>query len=439
MKRPVLARPLAAVFLAVALLGSARAAVAPGEWPHWRGPSRNGVSPESSGWKGGPWPGSPLWSVNVGEGSSSVIVTGGKVYAIGWAGNQDHVQCLDAATGKTVWKQSYGAPRYGRHATGDQNFYAGASATPEFDPATGFLYTVSADGALNCWNTRAGGSRVWGLNLNDRYGLKQRPQATRRPGTRRDYGFTASPLVHGDWLLVEIGSPEHGSLLALNKKTGEQAWLSEHKGAAGHSGGVVPMTVEGVPCAVFLGLPGLVVVRLDGPHAGKTVAEYPWVTDFDTNIPTPAVLGDSVVITSAYNKQAACRVRITLRGAEKVWETRRSATVCSPVIFKGHVYFAERGLACLDWATGEVKWHDGRFGEASSVLATADNRLIVWSNDGDLGLVESAQASPNDYKELAFKRGLGRAEAWPHVVLAGGRLYLKDRAGNLSCVPVAGP
>lgn len=424
---------LSAAVLVLGLVCAVRAAAPPAEWPHWRGPNRNGVSPEPSGWTGAPWPGTPAWTASTGEGSSSVAVADGRVYTLGWSGEQDRVQCLDAATGKPLWTQTYASPRYGRHATGDQNFYAGASVCPELDPETGFLYTLSADGALNCWNTRSNGARVWGVSLNDQYRLKQRPQATRRPGTLRDYGFTSSPLVHRDWLLVEIGSPELGSLLALNKRTGQQAWLSEHRGAAGHSGGVVPMTVEGVPCAAFLSMPGLVVVRLDGANAGKTVAEYPWVTDFDTNIPTPAVEGDSVVITSAYNHQAACRVRITLKGAEKVWETRRAATVCSPVIFKGHVYFAERGLACLDWATGEVRWHEGRYGEASSVLATSDNRLIVWANDGDLGLVESAQASPNEYKELAFRPGIGKAEAWPHVVLAGGRLYCKDRAGHLTC------
>jgi outer membrane protein assembly factor BamB len=291
---------------------------------------------------------------------------------------------------------------------------------------------MSTDGALNCWNTRSGGARVWGVNLYEKYNVPRRPQATRRPGTQRDYGMTASPMVYGDWIIAEIGS-EQGSLVALSRKTGEQAWLSEAKGAAGHSGGVVPMTVEGVPCAVALTMKGLEVVRLDGANAGKTAAEYPWVTDFDTNIATPVVSGDSVVITSSYNHQAITRVKVTLSGATKVWEQRRFGLVCSPVIHKGCVYVATHGLICLDWNTGDIKWEGGRYGDAASVLATGDDRLIVWANDGDVGLAESAVRSPTDYKELAFKNGIGKAEAWPHVVLAGGRLYCKDRAGNLTC------
>ena len=69
-------------------------------------------------------------------------------------------------------------------------------------------------------------------------------------------------------------------------------------------------------------------------------------------------------------------------------------------------------------------------------LATGDGRLVVWANDGDLGLVESAQHSPTAYKELVFKQGIGKSEAWPHVVLAGGRLFCKDRSGRLWSAPV---
>lgn len=426
-----LATALALVAASVAL------AAAPSDWSHWRGPLRNGVTPESSGWSGGDWPSSTgVWTAMVGEGSSAPLVLGGKVYTVGWQSEQDHVQCLEAATGKPVWKVAYPAPRYGRHAVGDQNFYAGASVTPELDPQTGYLYTLSADGDLQCWNTRKAGARVWGFNLNQKYGLTRRPQATMRRGTQRDYGFTASPLIHGEWVLVEVGSPAEGALMAFSRRTGERVWTSEAKHPSGHSGGLAPMTVEGVPCVAAFTMRGLLVVRLDRGNEGKTVAEYPWDTDFNANIPSLAAQGDSVVLTSAYNRQAVHRVRITLRGAEKVWEHRRFSIVCSPVIHKGSVYFASRGLVCLDWETGDVRWEGGRFGDAASVLATGDDRLVVWANDGDLGLADSAQLSPGAYRELAFKQGIGKSEAWPHVALAGGRLFCKDRAGNLWSAPV---
>ncbi|MEX0711534.1 MAG: polyvinylalcohol dehydrogenase, partial [Pirellulales bacterium] len=59
--------------------------------------------------------------------------------------------------------------------------------------------------------------------------------------------------------------------------------------------------------------------------------------------------------------------------------------------------------------------------------------LIVWGNRGMLALVETAAASPGKYQELARRANVFSSDVWPHVVLSGRRLYLKDRDGNLKC------
>lgn len=422
------------LFAAGVLAGfTVHAAPAPTDWPHWRGPARNGIATEASGWTGAAWPrGEAAWKLNVGEGSGAPVVAGGRVYVLGWSGSQDHLRCLEAASGKTVWEQAYSCPRYGRVATGDQNMYSGPSTCPELDERTGLLYTLSTDGDLNCWDTRSAGRKRWGLNLYEKYGVKQRPVATARKNTLRDYGYTSAPLVFGDWVVVEVGS-EQGNLMAFSKRTGQRVWASEDKTPAGHSGGPVPITVEGVPCVAVLNLKGLLVVRTDAGREGKTAAEYEWTTDFDCNIATPTVAGDSVVLTSAYNKSSICRVKVSLQGASKVWEQKVYSRVCSPVVYHGNVYTTFNGLLCLDWETGATKWDGGRFGDASSLVVTADGRIIVWANGGDLALAETADRSPDAYKELAILKGQGEAEAWPHVVVAGGHVYCRDRVGNLRC------
>ena len=59
------------------------------------------------------------------------------------------------------------------------------------------------------------------------------------------------------------------------------------------------MTVEGVPCVAVLTLRILVVTRIDGRSAGRTVASFPWTTDFANNIATVAVFGNSAIVKSA--------------------------------------------------------------------------------------------------------------------------------------------
>jgi hypothetical protein len=104
------------------------------DWPHWRGPQRDGHSTEDSGVDGGRLASQePAWKVSVGQGCSAPIIAAGRLYAVGWEGGKDHVRCLDAATGKQLWTVSYACPQYGRYHKGDEDAYAGPSATPEFD------------------------------------------------------------------------------------------------------------------------------------------------------------------------------------------------------------------------------------------------------------------------------------------------------------------
>lgn len=365
-----------------------------------------------------------------------MLVIGGRVYTLGWNAGMDSVVCLDAATGKEHWAQSYRSPEYGRHALGDKGMYNGPSGTPEYDPESGFLYTLSIDGLLACWDTKDEGAKVWSLNLYDKFRIPQRPQVTRRSRSHRDYGYTTAPFAFGDWVIVEAGDPAKGNLLAFDKRTGTLKWASENKDHAGHTGGLSPMTVEGVPCVAVLTAQNLCVTRLDGENAGKTVAKYPWVTDFINNIASPAVEGRNVIITSRYNKMAVCKLQVGLAsGAKKLWESREAASgVCTPVIHDGHVYFVSKGLYCLDSATGETEWVQGNLDSAASLIMTADDRIIAWANRGDLFLVESAKRSPDRYRELCKpKPVMHRAAAWPHVVLAEGRIFCKDRRGEIQC------
>ncbi len=408
------------------------------DWPHWRGPNRNDVTTEPSGWDGKSWIKGQMWQASVGEGSSSPIVVGNRVYLTGWSSNRDTLFCLDANSGRELWRQQYASPRYGRFAIGDQSLYSGACSTPEYDPATKLLFTLSADGELHAWDTSQRGQTVWSLNLYDRYGAKRRPEVAKRKKTQRDYGYTGSPLVSNDQLIVEVGG-KTGNLVAFDVRTGRELWTSENGDEAGHTGGPVPITVDGIPCVAVLTLRNLVVTGIDGDHAGKTIATYPWTTDFGNNIATPAVFGDSVIITSAYNHFAMCRIRVSLKdGATKVWENAEVASgVCSPIIHDGRVYWAWRGLHCVDFATGKELWVGGKIGSQGSCILTADRRLIVYGNKGDLSLVESAQRSPRKYTRIAAQKVLSRTDAWPHVVLARGRILCRDRNGSIRCLAVA--
>jgi len=423
--------------ISIALLACLRLALpaAAEDWSHWRGDERDGVVSAHSGWTGTEWPLTELWRKSVGEGSSSPLVIDGRLYTLGWKANRDDLQCLDADSGETLWSVQYDCPRYGRVSTGDKGIYSGPSSTPEYDPQTRCLYTLSTDGDLSCWDTGNRGKQLWHLNLYEQFDIPQRPRVGR--SGRRDYGFTSSPLVHQDWLIVEAGARQ-GNLIALDKRTGRLLWQSESKSPAGHNGGPVPITVEGVPCVAVHNHQGLLVTRLDPGHEGETVATVDWVTSFANNIATAAVHKNTVLLTSGYNQNRMAKYELSLAGARQLWEQAQVSKVCTPVIHQGHVYWAWRNIKCLDFATGQLRWQGGRAGDPGSCIVTGDDRLITWTNNGDLLLSETAARSPDRYTELARHRILSRQDAWPHVVLSGKKLYCKDRAGTLVCLELGG-
>lgn len=407
------------------------------DWPHWRGKSRDGVTSEESGFDGGRWLSErPLWSGKFGAGGSSPIVVGETVYILGWADGKDTLHAVSASTGEPKWTSAYPAPQHARHSTGDEGLYAGPSSTPEFDPATGILYTLSLDGELRAIDTSDRGKLLWRQNLYDDHGAEQRPRIGR--SGRRDYGYTTAPLVHSGAVIVEAGG-KAGTLVAYDKRSGKQLWASQCKHLAGHTGGLAPITIDRQPCVAVLTLTHLVVVDASDDREGQTVAEYPWTTEFANNIATPAVSGDKVLITSGYNHESICCLKISPGNAEKIWEQPYHSKICSPVIHDGHVYFAYQKLRCLDLATGRQLWEGGEYGEAGSCIATADSRIIVWANRGTLAIVAGAKESPRDYRELArFPGSMFEADVWPHIVLSDGRLFCKDREGHVKCFEVAG-
>ena len=151
-------------------------------------------------------------------------------------------------------------------------------------------------------------------------------------------------------------------------------------------------------------------------------------------IATPTVHGSFVLITSGYNQAALCKLKITLKGAEKAWQVDAYSKVCSPIVHNGRVYWVWRDLYCLDWETGKVVWRQrGSYSDAGSCIVTSDDRLIVWAKSGRLLLAETAARAPRQPKILAQRDRIFRHDVWPHVVLSKGRLYCKDKLGNLKC------
>ena len=111
------------------------------DWPFWRGPFRNGISPETG--LSPTWPAEGpkvLWKAALGKGFSSLTISRGQVYSLGNHEGTDTLYCLDAETGRGLWKHSYPCP------LDPKSFEGGPLATPVVDGDRVYSLSKFGDG-----------------------------------------------------------------------------------------------------------------------------------------------------------------------------------------------------------------------------------------------------------------------------------------------------
>jgi outer membrane protein assembly factor BamB len=402
--------------LAATPLAGAGDAPGPADWPQWRGPNRDGLAPHTS--LRATWPaGGPrlVWRQPLGRGFSSVAAVGDRLYTMdeqeGEADpGREGVVCLDAATGRTVW-------RFGYDSAFPERFGSGPRSTPAVDG--GLVYAVGPTGIFHCLRADTG-VKVW------RHDLLEEFQA---PAPR--YGVAFSPLVEGDLVYVTPGGPGGNAVAAFDKRTGRLAW----KALGDPMGYSSPIVVTAAGVRQLLCLTNVALVSLS-PQDGTELWRYPWEVGHGFNIATPVAFGDYVLLSSAYDKGCAlleiAREADGSRKPYRVYEHNRLRNYfASSVRLGDYLYgFDVTDLVCMRVSSGEIVWREkgGRtFGKGS--LLAADGRLIVLGESGTLTLVE---ATPDGYRPVASAR-VSHNKCWTVPALAGGRLYVRDES-QLCCL-----
>jgi hypothetical protein len=180
------------------------------------------------------------------------------------------------------------------------------------------------------------------------------------------------------------------------------------------------------------------LVALDTATGAET-ARFDWKTSWKVNAATPLLVGTRVVVSSAYNHGAGA---FDFGGGKlsQAWFTKAmQAHFNSPVAHGGFVFGMDgeagkrrAALVCLDLAGGDEKWRAKEVNNGS--LIVAGDKLIIITEAGEL---VAAAASGAGYKELARKKVLS-GRCWVQPVLAGGRVFCKNNAGELAAFDLGG-
>ncbi len=373
------------------------------DWPIWRGPSHDGISSEKL--TGATV--KKLWDAQIGIGFASFTVADGHVYTTGHADGKDTVFCFDAASGKVVWKHDYAAD------LGDKYYEGGTSATPTIEG--GKAYHLSRWGDLFCFDA-ATGKVVWQKNI-------QKETSADIP----DWGFAGSPLVSGELLILNVGKAG----TAVEKASGKLVWKSD-TASAGYCT-PYPIAVNGKAQIVLSS--GRAYKGVD-PTNGTVLWENTWSTSYGVNAADPILSGTKLFISSGYNKGCAL-LDLASATPTEVWRSRvMKNQFNSSVLIDGHLYGSDgdegktASLKCIDFATGTEKWSEASTGFCS--LIAADGKLIVLTAKGELII---AKANPAKFEPISRTPVLS-GRCWSAPVLANGRIYARNAAGQMMCLSV---
>jgi outer membrane protein assembly factor BamB len=403
-------------------------------WPQWRGVWRDGISRETGLLQSWPEEGPPLvWvATGLGRGYSAPIITGGRIVLTGDEEDRLEIHALDL-DGQRLWRTENGRSW--------KTPYPGARAAATY--SEGRLYHLNAHGRLACLDA-ATGVEVWAFNVFERFG-----------GRNLTWALSECLLVDGPRVIVTPGGTQ-ALMAALDKQNGATIWTSEplrlgpspspaHQRVAEPAGETDRASYSSPILVTLNGRRQIVQCSLRhafgvDAESGRLLWTRPLPTRYQVIAATPVLVGDSILVTAPDTEDGGFLVRLTSQGdairAETVWRTMLDT--CHGGVVKvgdalyGSWYRSNKGWACLDPATGEVRYslHD----LAKGSVLWADQRLYCLSETGEMALLEPTADSFRYAGRFRLVEGRVN-DAWAHPVILDGRLYLRHHE-TLSCYDV---
>jgi outer membrane protein assembly factor BamB len=371
--------------------------------PQFFGPARDGTVKETKlarEWR--TTPPRELWRQPIGQGWSAYSVVKGLAYTQEQRGEDELITCYELLSGKLIWAHADKA-HFSQWQGGD-----GPRATPTIDQ--GKLYAFGATGLLNCLDA-ATGKPVW-----------QRSVLTENKLTNIEWGVSASPLVFEDKVIITGGNPKGPVLFAYQRETGQPLWKAGDDQATYAS--PILATIAGK--RVILSNDAKALNGYD-PTTGAVVLTHVWGGDKWPKASQPVIISQDQIFLSAGYGMGCQLIRIKAETdgkltAEEVWSGMKMKTQFnSPALLGGHLYGLDDGrLACIDIASGDRLWKEGRFASGQSLLV---GDLIIVQNES--GSVHLCAAKTQGFEELGKIEALS-SKTWNHPVLAGRYLLVRN-------------
>lgn len=367
------------------LISSAAYGFAAPDWPHWRGPTRNGVSEETN---------LPLrWSARenvqwktplLGRSGATPIISGDRIFVIVTERERIELWCLNRKTGAALWKKPLGG---GNRPTQKANM---ASPSPVTDGES--VWVLTGTGQLRRFDLN--GNETWARDLAREYGA-----------FGLYHGFGSSPVLHEDGLYVQVlhgGTTRDPSyVMRVDKATGRNVWRvvrTTNASGESHDAYTTPAIVRTAAGLELVVSGGDCVTGHDmatGRELWRANGLNPRNSWDYRIVASPVVMGELVFAPSRVSPLVAFRAggRGDVTMTARLWSTNFGPDVPSPVTDGKYLYvIRDNGtLYAFDAQTGTEVYAGRRLrpGTYTSSLVLADGRIYAANEDGVTSVVKS--------------------------------------------------
>jgi outer membrane protein assembly factor BamB len=379
------------------------------DWPQWRGPNRDGMVTDATIPAAWPKALKESWKVTVGVGHSSPVMVNGKLYVFARQGEEETLLCLDAATGKEIWRSAQPiAYQMNPAATGHGK---GPKATPVV--SNGNVYTFGISGVLSSHDAKTGKLK-W-----------RREFAKEYPATSPLYGTAMSPLVLNGLLIAHVGGQDKGALTSFDGETGAVKWSNNMDGPAYAS----PIVVDMAGTKQIVTSMQKQIVGVESA-TGKLLWTLPAKSEYDTNAVTAVAYKDTLVLSR--EEQGLIAIKLTKQGADivpqELWTNKELMLYMNTPVLQGNALFAmsvrNKGqLVSIDADTGKTIWQSpGRMGENAAILNLGGKAILVLTNEAKLYILSP---TAKEFAPIA-EYTIADSPTWAHPLVTGNRIYVKD-------------
>lgn len=387
------------------------ATAAGADWRQWRGFSRNGLASHKLDFDKLPAELTAEWNVEIGTGYAAPIVSATQVFTFSRQQGREVVRAFDRATGRPVWKADYPAPfKKNPYATEMQD---GPFATPLLYNGT-HLVTWGASGVLSCFEASSG-KLLW---RND-YSSQQKTD-------KMFTGAAASPIGNNGRIYLHVGDDRGGKFLALDVRTGKQAWALDPGAGPSYASPVIH-NYRGVSMLITMSNSTVFAV---GEADGRLLWSYPFKDQYNENVVTPIVDQDKVMVSGVRNGTHLLRMELQEDKSWKVapvWKNEEVTMYMSSPVADGDTAYAfssrKKGqFVALSLSTGKLLWQSEGRDATSASLIQADNGIVATTVEGELVVLRKDK----EKYSMAKKYKVANSAVWAHTALADGEIFIKD-------------